>query len=59
MLNINEILTCNSRKEQHRNGWEMFAPVARGRKPEVVVNCASVSALNYTEHMAEPHNAHF
>lgn len=59
MSNINNILTCNLRKQQHLNWFEVFAPVIRGKKLEAVVNSASVSALNYTEHMAENHNAPF
>ena len=37
----------------------MFAPVIRGKKLEAVVNSASVSALNYTEHMAADDNGLF
>lgn len=62
MSNINNILTCNLRQQQHLNWVEVFAPVIRGKKKkklETVVNSASVSALNYTEHMAENHNAPF
>lgn len=56
---MSNILTCNLRKQQHLNWFEMFAPVIRGKKLEAVVNSASLSALNYTEHMAENDNALF
>lgn len=59
MSNINNILTCNLRKQQHLNWFEMFAPVIRGKKIRGCCYSASVSALNYTEHMAGNDNALF